>query len=206
MSGDFGVSATEIKSVVDYCLNLEMLFNKKGFISSDSLDERLAPVYEKRGKAKELSAQQHRVNGQFATETPQPTVVTVAEMPQSKGKESKQNEIKVKQSKLVEPDFQLFETWSKSIISGQDFFFTQKFKNEFPNWGGGPEKFVAVVNDHLDLLNRYPNMNPHTQERFRNSVIKHFRDKDKPNGTGHKKGFDADAELKHIINHAAKHG
>jgi hypothetical protein len=47
MSGDFGVSATEIRSVVDYCIIMEMLFNVDGFIKSDSLDERLAPVYEK---------------------------------------------------------------------------------------------------------------------------------------------------------------
>lgn len=118
--------------------------------------------------------------------------------------ETKRNEEETKPNqKSNEPDFELFENWSKSIISGQDFYFSQKFKNEFPNWGGGAAKFVEIVNDHLDLLNRYPKMNPHTQERFRNSVIKHFREyKDKPNGS--KKGFDSDAELQHIINHANK--
>lgn len=97
MSGDFGVSATEIRSVVDYCISLEMIFNKNGFVNSDSLDERLAPVYEKRGKAKELSKQQHRNNGQFATVITDQPVVSVTEMPQSKvneieGKEKKGNE------------------------------------------------------------------------------------------------------------------
>ena len=102
------------------------------------------------------------------------------------------------------PDFLQFENWSKSIIDGNDFYFSQKFNNEFPNWGGGPEKFVEVINDHLDLLNRYPNMNPNTQERFRNSVIKHFREyKNKPNGTATKKGFDLNAALQHIANYGS---
>jgi hypothetical protein len=95
MSGSFGVSATEIRDVVDYCIRLEMLFNRDGFVNSDSLDERLAPVYEKRGKAKVLSAKQRRVNGKYATVTPQATVVSVTEMPQSKVKESKGERINI---------------------------------------------------------------------------------------------------------------
>lgn len=119
-----------------------------------------------------------------------------SEQPKTTNIEEEQKRIRREEEreKSKAPDFELFETWSKSIISGQDFYFTQKFKNEFPNWGGGPEKFVEVVNDHLDLLNRYPNMNPHTQERFRNSVIKHFREyKDKPNGK--RKGIDTNEAL-----------
>lgn len=98
MSGDFGVSATEIRSVVDYCISLEMLFNKNGFINSESLDERLAPVYEKRGKAKELSKQQHRTNGKYCSNNAEGAVVSVAEMPQSKVKESKSNKTKVNEN------------------------------------------------------------------------------------------------------------
>ena len=63
MGGDFGVSATEIRSVVDYCINLEMLFSENGFIKSESLDERLKPVYEKRHTSKEISKKQERSNG-----------------------------------------------------------------------------------------------------------------------------------------------
>lgn len=84
MSGDFGVSATEIRDVVDYCISLELLFNKNGFINSDSLDERLAPVYTKRGQAKELSAKQRRINGKFAINNTESNGVSVTEMPQSK--------------------------------------------------------------------------------------------------------------------------
>lgn len=94
MSGDFGIPATEIRSVVDYCIILELLFSENGFIKSESLDERLAPVYEKRGKAKELSKKQLRDNGKFATNNTDEPVITVTETPQSKGKEIKGNESK----------------------------------------------------------------------------------------------------------------
>lgn len=93
MSGDFGVSATEIRGVVDYCISLEMLFNVKGFIRSESLDERLAPVYQKRGVAKELSKKQSREHGKFAVNKSDDSVVTVTETPHSKVNRIKLNEI-----------------------------------------------------------------------------------------------------------------
>lgn len=92
LSGDFGVSATEIKDVIDYALKLELIFNENGFILSESLNERLAPVYLKRGKSKELSSKQKRLNGKFAASNTDSTVVSVTEIPQSKVKEIKEDE------------------------------------------------------------------------------------------------------------------
>lgn len=89
MSGDFGVSTIEIRNVIEYCISLEMLFLSDGFITSPSLDERLAPVYEKRGRAKTLSAKQLRRLGRFCNNNTDDTVVSVTETPQRKGKESK---------------------------------------------------------------------------------------------------------------------
>lgn len=96
LSGDFGFTTIEIRNVIEYAIQLEMIFNNAGFINSESLDERLAPVYTKRGLAKEQSARQKRINGKFATETTDVTVVsvtetpiTVTEKPQSKKKETK---------------------------------------------------------------------------------------------------------------------
>ena len=43
MGGDFGVSVTEIRQVLDYCIRLELLFEKDGFIHSES-DDRLKIV------------------------------------------------------------------------------------------------------------------------------------------------------------------
>lgn len=93
LSGDFGVSVTEIRDVVNYCIRLEMLFEKDGFVYSESLNERLAPVYEKRGKAKELSKKQLRTNGKYVSNNTEHHVVSVTEMPQSKVNESKEKEI-----------------------------------------------------------------------------------------------------------------
>lgn len=89
MAGDFGVSVTEIRDVLDYCLKLELLFLKDGFIHSETLDERLKPVYDKRGVSKEKSKKQHRSNGKFIPNNTESHGVSGAEIPQSKVKESK---------------------------------------------------------------------------------------------------------------------
>lgn len=96
MAGDFGVSVTEIREVIDYCIKLELLFLKDGFINSESLDERLKSVYEKRKVAKSKSKQQLRDNGKFAPNNTESSGVSVTEMPQSKVNKSKVEESKEK--------------------------------------------------------------------------------------------------------------
>ena len=98
MGGDFGVSATEIRNVVDYCITLEMLFLEKGFIRSESLDERLKPVYEKRQVSKEISKKQQRIDGKFASNNTEQIGVSVTEIPQSKVNETK---LKIKKDDFV---------------------------------------------------------------------------------------------------------
>lgn len=95
MAGDFGVSVTEIRDVLDYCIKLDLLFLNDGFINSLSLDERLLFVYAKRSKLKSNSEEQYRVNGKFANNNTDSTVVSVTESTQSKVKESKVKESKV---------------------------------------------------------------------------------------------------------------
>lgn len=92
MAGDFGVSVTEITDVLNYCIKLELLFLKEGFINSESLDERLNPVYEKRKVAKSISKKQLRINGKFGAINAVANGISVTEMPQSKVKKSKVNE------------------------------------------------------------------------------------------------------------------
>lgn len=92
MAGDFGVSAPEIQQMVDYCIKLGMLFLKEGFINSESLDERLKPVYEKRGDLKRKSEQQPRVNGKFVNINTVVDVVSDTESTQTKRKETKLKE------------------------------------------------------------------------------------------------------------------
>lgn len=95
MSGDFGFEASEIIDVVKYCLLMEMLFLKDGFIFSESLNDRLEPVYLKRGRAKELSAKQLRKNGQYCNSNPEQSEVSVTETPQSKVNKRKLNKSKI---------------------------------------------------------------------------------------------------------------
>ncbi len=91
MAGDFGVSVTEIRDVLSYCVKLELLFLKNDFINSESLDERLNPVYEKRKVAKGISSKQYRVNGKFCNSNTIPNGISVTEMPQSKVNKIKVN-------------------------------------------------------------------------------------------------------------------
>jgi len=91
IGGDFGVSVETIRDVLNYCIKLELLFLKDGFIQSESLDERLKPVYEKRGKSKENSKKQQRLNGKFSTNNAVTNGITVAETPQTKLNKTKLN-------------------------------------------------------------------------------------------------------------------
>lgn len=92
------VSAAEIKNMVDLALKIELLFkNDDGFIYSDSLNDRLSPVFEKRRRERDKSkTRQRRVDGKFVELNNQKngksttsSGVSAAEMRQSKVKESK---------------------------------------------------------------------------------------------------------------------
>lgn len=91
IGGDFGVSVETIRLVVDYCLKLELLFLKEGFVNSESLDERLKPVYIKRGISKSNSQKQQRKDGKFSNNNAVNNGVSVAEIPQSKVNKSKED-------------------------------------------------------------------------------------------------------------------
>ena len=91
IGGDFGVSVETIRLVIDYCLKLELLFLKDGFVNSESLDERLKPVYIKRGISKNNSKKQQRKNGKFASNNTVNDGVSVTEMPQIKVNKSKED-------------------------------------------------------------------------------------------------------------------
>lgn len=119
-TAELGIVSTETKEMIEFCIKLELLFVKDGFIHSQSLDEMLAPVYEKRGKAKERSAaQKRRDNGTFQSKSEALgddnankallIGVTVETMPQSKGeekREEKSRDLKIfsKNEKIGETD------------------------------------------------------------------------------------------------------
>lgn len=81
MAGDYGVPSEEIKTVIDYCIRLELLFTSDGFFHSESLDDRLSSVYDKRNYQKQKSKKQLRVNGKFASEKPNTNGIYSTEKP-----------------------------------------------------------------------------------------------------------------------------
>lgn len=69
-AAELGISGETIKEIIEFCIKIELLFNKNGFIHSISLDEELLPVYKKRNKAKEASAARRRQdNGSYSNKT-----------------------------------------------------------------------------------------------------------------------------------------
>lgn len=158
MGGDFGVSVTEIRQVLDYCIRLELLFEKDGFIHSESLDDRLNVVYEKRNRNKSKSKKQLRINGKFAINNTASGGVSVTEKPQSKVNKSKVNETIIDNG-TWESEKKLFlnaEQWqmkqcsffsiSKGVLMSslstflarlenqEDFKSEKELKRHFPNW------------------------------------------------------------------------
>ncbi len=63
---------------------------------SESLDDRLKPVYEKRGKNKDKSKKQLRVDGKFATSNAVSDGVPATEIPQTKQNKTKANKTTIK--------------------------------------------------------------------------------------------------------------
>jgi len=141
ISGDFGVSVTEIREMLDYCYRLELLFIKNGFVSSESLNERLAPVYQKRKITKTISANQRRKNGKFHSNTVEDIVsdtnnseddiVSGAETPQIKVNKSKVNKSKVNNNNNTFYDFfDIYELYSKATYESQSDQIKARFSKE----------------------------------------------------------------------------
>lgn len=120
MSGDFGVSVTEIRDAINYCIRLGMLSKKDGFIYSESLDERLKPVYDKRAASKGNSDKQPRSNGRFCGNNTGETEVSVTETPQSKVKEIKVNKIHNTNAADAAPIVQETPKKQKPVVVGYE--------------------------------------------------------------------------------------
>jgi len=135
-AGELGVSVTEIQDMVNYCIKIELLFlTEDNFIYSDSLNEYLKPVFDKRQKAKEHSKTRKRhKNGSFCNNNIQVDGVSVTEMPQTKVektkvKESKLNNTLLSEIKISDVPFEKEETnelWQKLLSS-------KKWKNKSEN-------------------------------------------------------------------------
>jgi hypothetical protein len=91
LSGDFEYPPEEIDEVIQYSIKLDLLQKSDSYIYSESLNERLQPVYDKRSRQRTNSNNQHRENGKFVKSNTEQTELSLPETPQSKVKESKVN-------------------------------------------------------------------------------------------------------------------
>jgi len=169
MAGDFGVSAPEIQQMVDYCIKLGMLFLNDGFIHSESLDERLKPVYEKRGDLKRKSEQQPRVNGKFVNLNTVVDGVSAPESTQTKRKETKLKEIK--EYIPSENDFlkyckEVVENDLKAIYSEYEFSLKAKYQTWVDaGWKDGYGKKIKVWKTKIK------NTLPHLKKTYTKSNV-----------------------------------
>lgn len=92
-AGDFrSVLGEELYEIIEYFLDLELLVEEDGVIFSPELKKRLQPVLDKRDRERIKSGEQKRGDGgKFVADNSAPAVVSVAETPQSKVKETKVN-------------------------------------------------------------------------------------------------------------------
>lgn len=69
-------------------------------------------------------------------------------------------------------DFSQFEKWSEQILTDIDFK-NLLYRDQI---NCSAEKLIEAMKDHLNLLSRYPNMQPTDFKRFRHSAIKHLKE------------------------------
>jgi hypothetical protein len=172
MAGDFGVSAPEIQQMIDYCIKLDMLFLKDGFIHSESLDERLKPVYEKRGDLKRKSEQQPRVNGKFVNNNTAVDGVSAPESTQTKLKETKLKEIKVKYRDNillteVENRKLVHEYGNDAIQKSYDFLSSYKIEKSYST----KSDYLTIRRWVLDAINKAnKTLSPQNGNKYQNEL------------------------------------
>jgi hypothetical protein len=99
LAGDFGVSVTEIYSLLQLAEKIEFFTrNEAGFLICPDLNKALEPVFEKRNKARFVA--QTTKEQQSVAEMP----VSVTEIPQSKVKKSKVKDTNVSKAKRTRID------------------------------------------------------------------------------------------------------
>lgn len=99
LAGDFGVSVTEIYSLIQLAEKVQFLGrNEEGFLVCSDLNRALEPVFEKRDRSRKVA--QLAKNRQSVTEI----LVPVTEIPQSKVKKSKVKDTNVSKEKRPSVD------------------------------------------------------------------------------------------------------
>lgn len=103
-ASELGVSATEIREMVDFCLKLELLARTpSNFVYSERLHENLKPLFDKRNRERSRSKQrERRENGTFEPQKSTDPGISATVIPHSIVEESKEEDIYIPVS-VVEP-------------------------------------------------------------------------------------------------------
>jgi len=81
-------------------------------------------------------------------------------------------------------DLPEYELWTQAIKDNSDHTWEPMYMNSGLKLQTG--RYLGLIEDHLQLLARYPKMRPPNQQAFRHSLLKHIkenRDKQVQNGT-----------------------
>lgn len=115
------------------------------------------------------------------------------------------NRIGGKGEMIPDSDFADYELWTQAITDNTDHIWEPMFMNSglrIP-----PGRYIGLINDHLQLLARYPKMKPPNQQAFRHSLLKHItenKDKQVANGAVTNKTTNHGDSL--IQDYAERHG
>lgn len=122
LAGDFGVSVTEIDSLLQLCEKIGLLSrNGDGNLICEDLNINLRQVFDKRSRSRE--AEEARKKTVSVIETP----VSVAEIPQSKVKKSKEKDTDVSTAKVpVRTNVKLTEGERESLIERHGLAFVEQ--------------------------------------------------------------------------------
>ncbi len=107
-AAELGVSAAEIPPIINYCIEIELLFKSEdNFIYSESLNENLKPVFEKRNRERDKSkTRKRRENGSFCKENTTNDGVSATEIPHSIVDKTKLDKTKKINTDFILPDIE----------------------------------------------------------------------------------------------------
>lgn len=174
IAGDFGIPAERLSEIWEFCFKLQLFILEDGSLVSESLRERLSPLYEKRErdrKRREDAAKRRKQNsnrGDNSPETPKAPTKT----PQSKPKESKPKERKVNEETPVPADIDILGEKQSQLMKELVEFNAKRMEE----W----RVAAAAADVDLEML----------QKRFINSLIEKHGDQYSPQKTSLIAGFD----------------
>lgn len=142
--------------------HIKISFLDEQFIERGYVSEKNKKNGEKGGAPKGNSNAKKEENNNRTVDLEQPKTTNI---------EEEKKRIREEEEKELDENF---IEWTKLIFEGNDQYFEQMLMKE--NFKLSAENFDFLCRDHLDLLSRYPKMQPGSQQKFRNSLMKHMRE------------------------------